>query len=163
MAQYVNPPSPSALARASFYVATACTLGLRCFLLPSCYRPTLLFLSPSRFPSPPVLPLVSLPLASVPLSLAVCVCCRWLARKGFNLLTGGGRGVMQASSKAFVSVRKRHGRSIGIVRSSDDNRTPFVRDYHALLGDGEADRRRMLEEEWATCSSCWCVSLRAHV
>ncbi|EGD80724.1 hypothetical protein PTSG_01313 [Salpingoeca rosetta] len=54
-----------------------------------------------------------------------CPLAQWLAKRGYNLLTGGGRGVMQAASKAFVSVRKRHGRCVGVVRSSEDNRTPY--------------------------------------
>lgn len=40
---------------------------------------------------------------------------RWLASEGVHLLTGGGRGVMEAVSRAFASVPGRLGISIGIL------------------------------------------------
>ncbi|MBJ6764131.1 molybdenum cofactor carrier protein [Myxococcaceae bacterium JPH2] len=40
---------------------------------------------------------------------------RWIAEAGFDLLTGGGGGVMGAAAEAFVQVRGRRGISIGIV------------------------------------------------
>lgn len=40
---------------------------------------------------------------------------RWLAKQGYNLLTGGGQGVMAAVSKAFASVPRRKGVIIGII------------------------------------------------
>eukprot|EP00055_Hartaetosiga_balthica_P012260 m.58894 g.58894 ORF g.58894 m.58894 type:complete len:385 (-) comp7887_c0_seq2:1097-2251(-) len=48
---------------------------------------------------------------------------RWLAKEGFNLLIGEGKGVMAAASKAFVSVSQsqRRGRSIGIISCSPSN------------------------------------------
>jgi uncharacterized protein (TIGR00725 family) len=39
----------------------------------------------------------------------------WLAREGFDLLTGGGGGVMQAVAQAFTAVAERRGISIGII------------------------------------------------
>src|SRR5262245_53861654 len=46
-------------------------------------------------------------------------CCaevgRLIATLGFDLLTGGGRGVMEAVSRAFVETSPRSGVSIGIV------------------------------------------------
>ena len=40
---------------------------------------------------------------------------RWIAERGFHLLTGGGGGVMEAVSRAFVSVEERRGLAIGVV------------------------------------------------
>jgi uncharacterized protein (TIGR00725 family) len=40
---------------------------------------------------------------------------KWIAASGFHLLTGGGSGVMQAVSKAFVQTENRQGLSIGII------------------------------------------------
>src|SRR5262245_37692814 len=57
---------------------------------------------------------------------------RWLAREGVHLLTGAGRGVMTAVSRAFCSVEERRGLCIGIVpgdaagRAPDGYPNPFV-------------------------------------
>ncbi|WP_322024812.1 DNA-binding protein [Burkholderia sp. BCC1977] len=50
----------------------------------------------------------------------------WLAQAGFNLLTGGGQGVMQAVARAFTGVPERAGRSIGIVPTQADPHAGFV-------------------------------------
>ncbi|UTV60453.1 DNA-binding protein [Burkholderia arboris] len=50
----------------------------------------------------------------------------WLAQAGFNLLTGGGQGVMLAVARAFASVPGRAGRSIGIVPTQADPLAGFV-------------------------------------
>lgn len=44
---------------------------------------------------------------------------RWIAERGDHLLTGGGAGVMQAVSRAFVSVEGRKGICLGIVPGPD--------------------------------------------
>ncbi len=41
---------------------------------------------------------------------------RWIARRGWHLLTGGGGGVMAAASEAFVGVVDRAGLAIGILK-----------------------------------------------
>ena len=40
---------------------------------------------------------------------------RWLAERGAHLLTGGGGGVMEAVSEAFVAVSPRPGLCIGVL------------------------------------------------
>lgn len=40
---------------------------------------------------------------------------RWLAEQGYDLLTGGGAGVMAAVSRAFAAVPNRRGISIGVL------------------------------------------------
>jgi uncharacterized protein (TIGR00725 family) len=40
---------------------------------------------------------------------------RWLAESGYDLLTGGGAGVMAAVCRGFVGVPNRRGLSIGIL------------------------------------------------
>jgi predicted Rossmann-fold nucleotide-binding protein len=40
---------------------------------------------------------------------------RWLAERGFHLLTGAGGGVMRAASEAFVAVEAREGLCLGVV------------------------------------------------
>jgi uncharacterized protein (TIGR00725 family) len=40
---------------------------------------------------------------------------RWLAESGYDLLTGGGAGVMTAVARAFTSVPNRRGLSIGVL------------------------------------------------
>lgn len=49
-----------------------------------------------------------------------------LARLGVNLLTGGGRGVMTAVSRAFTGARPARGISIGIIpcESEEERATP---------------------------------------
>ena len=58
---------------------------------------------------------------------------RWLAHEGVHLLTGGGRGVMTAVSRAFSEVDDRRGRVIGVLpgeegaaRSKDGYPNPWV-------------------------------------
>jgi len=41
----------------------------------------------------------------------------WLAERGFDLINGGGQGVMAAVAKAFVEVENRKGRVIGVLPS----------------------------------------------
>lgn len=41
---------------------------------------------------------------------------RWVAERGWHLLTGGGAGVMAAASEAFVGVADRAGLAIGILK-----------------------------------------------
>ena len=43
---------------------------------------------------------------------------RWLAQEGVHLLTGGGRGVMNAVSQAFAETPERTGMIIGIIPSA---------------------------------------------
>ncbi|MGU3782183.1 SLOG cluster 4 domain-containing protein [Burkholderia metallica] len=50
----------------------------------------------------------------------------WLAHAGFNLLTGGGQGVMLAVARAFAGVPGRAGRSIGILPTQADPLAGFV-------------------------------------
>ncbi|RQT40742.1 DNA-binding protein [Burkholderia sp. LS-044] len=50
----------------------------------------------------------------------------WLAQAGFNLLTGGGQGVMLAVARAFAGVPGRTGRSIGILPTQADPLAGFV-------------------------------------
>lgn len=50
----------------------------------------------------------------------------WLAQAGFNLLTGGGQGVMLAVARAFAGVPGRAGRSIGILPTRADPVAGFV-------------------------------------
>lgn len=40
---------------------------------------------------------------------------RWLAGKGFDLINGGGPGVMEATAKAFTEVEGRKGCVIGVI------------------------------------------------
>lgn len=50
----------------------------------------------------------------------------WIAQAGFNLLTGGGQGVMLAVARAFADVPGRAGRSIGILPTQADPLAGFV-------------------------------------
>ncbi|MGS0894356.1 SLOG cluster 4 domain-containing protein [Burkholderia stagnalis] len=50
----------------------------------------------------------------------------WLAQAGYNLLTGGGQGVMLAVARAFAGVPDRAGRSIGILPTRADPHAGFV-------------------------------------
>ncbi|AOR72604.1 DNA-binding protein [Burkholderia stabilis] len=50
----------------------------------------------------------------------------WLAQAGFNLLTGGGQGVMLAVARAFAGVPGRAGRSIGILPTQADPLAGYV-------------------------------------
>ncbi len=44
---------------------------------------------------------------------------RGLAEKGYNLINGGGHGVMQATSEAFYNVKTRLGKVIGVLPSQN--------------------------------------------
>jgi predicted Rossmann-fold nucleotide-binding protein len=48
---------------------------------------------------------------------------RWIAERGFHLLTGAGGGVMRAAAEAFVAVEGREGLSLGIVPGSVEDGT----------------------------------------
>ena len=48
---------------------------------------------------------------------------RWLARKGFHLVTGGGQGVMASISRAFFEVPERKGTVIGVLPCKVDDPT----------------------------------------
>jgi len=43
---------------------------------------------------------------------------RWIAEQGFNLVTGGGGGVMESAAHAFTQVAHRKGKVIGIIPSA---------------------------------------------
>ena len=45
---------------------------------------------------------------------------RWLAENGYNLIHGGGGGVMISTARAFSSVKKREGLVIGVIPSSSN-------------------------------------------
>jgi uncharacterized protein (TIGR00725 family) len=51
---------------------------------------------------------------------------RWIAENGYNLLTGGGQGVMLSVTRGFCSVSPRTGRSIAIVPTRADPVAGFV-------------------------------------
>ena len=53
-----------------------------------------------------------------------------LARKGFNLLTGAGAGVMTAVARGFTSVEGRKGVSIGIIPTIDYEGQHVARDKY---------------------------------
>src|SRR5262249_29779612 len=40
---------------------------------------------------------------------------RWIAEQGYDLLTGGGQGVMAAASRGFASVPGRRGVAVGVL------------------------------------------------
>lgn len=42
---------------------------------------------------------------------------KWLGERGYDLVNGGGRGVMEAVAKAFAEVPERAGLAIGIIPS----------------------------------------------
>ncbi len=51
----------------------------------------------------------------------------WIARSGYHLLTGGGAGVMDAVTEAFVSISPRVGLAVGILPAdtgSSNHRSP---------------------------------------
>ena len=51
---------------------------------------------------------------------------RWLAESGYDLLTGGGGGVMAAVSEAFSKVEGRPGIVIGVVPGTIDDQGRYV-------------------------------------
>ena len=52
---------------------------------------------------------------------------KWLAESGFDLLTGGGGGVMASVSRAFCGVSGRTGISIGVLPGDLDDEGNYVR------------------------------------
>ncbi len=74
---------------------------------------------------------------------------RWIAERGFHLLTGGGGGVMEAVGEGFASVAGRRGLSIGILPAGPPpgypNRwvdVPIHTHLEALGDEGEAPQSR---------------------
>jgi uncharacterized protein (TIGR00725 family) len=74
---------------------------------------------------------------------------RWIAERGFHLLTGGGGGVMEAVGEGFASVAGRRGLSIGILPAGPPPGYPnrwvdvAIHTHLEALGDeGEAPRSR---------------------
>ena len=74
---------------------------------------------------------------------------RWIAERGFHLLTGGGAGVMAAVGEGFASVACRRGLSIGILPAGPPPGYPnrwvdvAIQTHLEALGDeGEAPRSR---------------------
>ncbi|MFQ5673259.1 MAG: molybdenum cofactor carrier protein [Nitrospinales bacterium] len=55
---------------------------------------------------------------------------RWLAEQGYNLVNGGGPGVMEAVAKAFCEVKERTGIVIGILPSRYACESPEQRRDH---------------------------------
>lgn len=49
---------------------------------------------------------------------------RWLAERGFHLLTGGGGGVMASVCRAFYETPDRRGLVLGIIPSQEDSVLP---------------------------------------
>ncbi|MDE2240406.1 MAG: DNA-binding protein [Rhodospirillales bacterium] len=50
----------------------------------------------------------------------------WLAGNGYDLLTGGGQGVMLSAARAFFNTKDRTGRSIGILPSLPHPKLGFM-------------------------------------
>ena len=60
---------------------------------------------------------------------------QWLAEKGFDLINGGGQGVMAETARAFSTVSNRNGTVIGILPASAMCDRPELRkDYRAPNG-----------------------------
>ncbi len=57
---------------------------------------------------------------------------RWLALKRYDLINGGGPGVMQAVARAFAETKDREGLVLGIIPASGPCRTPEERAGHQL-------------------------------
>lgn len=55
---------------------------------------------------------------------------RWLAVKNYDLINGGGPGVMQAVARAFSEVKDRAGLVLGIIPADGPCRTPEERAAH---------------------------------
>ena len=45
---------------------------------------------------------------------------QWLGENGYNLINGGGRGVMISTARAFSSVKKREGFVVGVIPSNSN-------------------------------------------
>src|SRR5262245_37123732 len=74
---------------------------------------------------------------------------RWIAGRGFHLLTGGGAGVMEAVGEGFASVPDREGLSIGVLPAGPPPGYPnrwvdiAIQTHLAALGeDGESPASR---------------------
>src|SRR5438105_698824 len=70
---------------------------------------------------------------------------RWLAEQGYDLITGGGAGVMAAVCRAFASVPNRRGVSLGVLPSGPPHGYPnkwvdiVVQTHLPKRGDEGAD------------------------
>lgn len=59
----------------------------------------------------------------------------WLAEQGFDLINGGGQGVMAEAAQAFCQVNNRKGQVIGVIPSLEHYSTPEQRaGYEAPAG-----------------------------
>ena len=59
----------------------------------------------------------------------------WIAKNGYNLINGGGSGVMISTAKAFCSVKNRKGHVVGVIPSNSTCSSPAERgSYMPLSG-----------------------------
>ena len=58
---------------------------------------------------------------------------RWLAEQDYDLINGGGEGVMAAVSQAFAKIPDRKGNVIGVIPASDPCDSPEARSAYAPL------------------------------
>jgi uncharacterized protein (TIGR00725 family) len=59
----------------------------------------------------------------------------WLAERGFDLINGGGQGVMAQVARAFAEVKNRKGQVIGVIPALEQTSTPDQRaGYEAPAG-----------------------------
>ena len=56
---------------------------------------------------------------------------QWIAKQGYDLIIGGGAGVMLAVSQAFAEIPNRKGNIIGIIPSADSCASPELRSAYA--------------------------------
>ena len=52
---------------------------------------------------------------------------KWIAENGYNLLNGGGSGVMLSTAKAFCSIKNRLGFVVGVIPSNTSCSSPIER------------------------------------
>ncbi len=75
---------------------------------------------------------------------------KFIAEEGWHLLTGGGKGLMEVTAKAFVETTNRKGLSLGIIPSEtlcgNEVRADYPNDYvempimtHLTIGDTPTD------------------------
>ena len=55
---------------------------------------------------------------------------RWLGEQGYDIINGGGSGVMEEVTKAFWEVKERKGISIGVIPSINLCENSYQRKVH---------------------------------
>jgi predicted Rossmann-fold nucleotide-binding protein len=72
-----------------------------------------------------------------------------IAREGFDLLTGGGQGLMKTAGQAFKTVNQRTGKLISVLRAKKQNHLTGSWDDNGTLNNAQVPRTPGTKRHWS--------------